>query len=245
MFGTLNLVPRGNDFVAIATNRSHNLALRSDGTIAAWGDNSWGQTDVPALPAGVRYVEISAGWNHSVARRSDGAIVVWGDNRYHQNRLPVLAPGQTLTQVTAGGNFTVALYGSGGFETFGRGCAGSSGLIGLRAAEPPQVGQSLTVTFAPPPASSAILLVGVSNTTSTLGPLPRDLASIGMPGCALRVSTDLLLPVAGSPARATLPLPKDATLAGLRLHAQAVILDAAANALGLVLSDAVTAVVGG
>jgi hypothetical protein len=35
--------------------------------VVAWGDNSCGQCNVPALPAGRAYLAISAGWNESVA----------------------------------------------------------------------------------------------------------------------------------------------------------------------------------
>ena len=33
---------------AIAAGNFHNLALKSDGTVVAWGDNSDGQTNIPA-----------------------------------------------------------------------------------------------------------------------------------------------------------------------------------------------------
>ena len=35
------------DVIAIAAGSHHNLALRSDGTVVAWGENSHGQLDVP------------------------------------------------------------------------------------------------------------------------------------------------------------------------------------------------------
>ena len=52
-------MPAGNDFVAIAAGAYFGLALkRSDGSLAAWGDNGQGQTNVPA---GHDFVAISAG----------------------------------------------------------------------------------------------------------------------------------------------------------------------------------------
>jgi len=65
-----------------------------------------------------------------------------------------------------------------------------------------------------------------------------------MPGCALRVSPDLTLPVAGTPSRSTLPLPPDPALAGLLFHVQALVVDLGANPLGAVLSEAATALIG-
>ncbi|MCK6445275.1 MAG: hypothetical protein L6Q99_02690 [Planctomycetes bacterium] len=62
----------------------HTLALTSDGNVLAWGDETNGQTNVPALPVGKTYVEISAGGLHSVARLSDGTVVDWGNDSWGQ-----------------------------------------------------------------------------------------------------------------------------------------------------------------
>lgn len=88
------------------------------------------------------------------------------------------------------------------------------------------------------------MLVGFSNTQAPFGPLPFDLSGLGMTGCRLRVSGDLLLGVDAATGEAKLPLDKDPGLPGVRLHLQAVILEPGANPFGAVLSDAVTAVVG-
>jgi len=61
---------------AVAAGHHHNLALRADGTVVAWGRNNHGQRDVPAGLTGV--VAISAGERHSVAVRRDGTVVSWG-----------------------------------------------------------------------------------------------------------------------------------------------------------------------
>jgi len=36
-----------NDFIDIAAGCCHNLVLKSDGSLAAWGRNYYGQCDVP------------------------------------------------------------------------------------------------------------------------------------------------------------------------------------------------------
>jgi trimeric autotransporter adhesin len=58
-------VPPGlSNVVAIATGDYHSIALRSDGTVVAWGLNTSGQCDVPAGLKNVR--AIAARGNHSM-----------------------------------------------------------------------------------------------------------------------------------------------------------------------------------
>ncbi len=75
-----------SDVEAIAAGENHSLALRADGSVVAWGDNSYGQTDVPSAAKGA--VAIAAGWRHSLALKSDGSVVAWGDNEYGQTSRP-------------------------------------------------------------------------------------------------------------------------------------------------------------
>ena len=44
--------------------------------VTAWGDNSWGQTQVPANVGDV--VAVAGGYQHSLALRRDGTVVYWG-----------------------------------------------------------------------------------------------------------------------------------------------------------------------
>jgi alpha-tubulin suppressor-like RCC1 family protein len=101
------------------------LALRSDGTIAAWGDPSVGQLDVPALPSGLKYVEIAAGGAHNVARRSDGTLVAWGENAFGQlNGVPTPPPGLTYVQIGAGSYHSLARRSDGTIQAFGNATGG-------------------------------------------------------------------------------------------------------------------------
>jgi hypothetical protein len=62
--------------VAIAVGFQHFVALRSDRTVIAWGDNSYGQCSVP--PGLSNVVAVHAAGTFSLAVKSDGTVVTWG-----------------------------------------------------------------------------------------------------------------------------------------------------------------------
>src|SRR5678815_5052318 len=69
-------VPPGTRFRAIAAGYDHSLALTQDGTVVAWGDNSYGQSTVPPGLSGV--IALAAGGTFSQALKQDGTVVAWG-----------------------------------------------------------------------------------------------------------------------------------------------------------------------
>jgi hypothetical protein len=100
----------------IAAGLFHAVALKSDGTVAAWGDNYDGQTTIPKGLTNV--VAIAAGVSHTVALKSDGTVMAWGDNRFGQTTVPV---GLTNVVAIAAGVFhTVALKSDGTVVAWGR-----------------------------------------------------------------------------------------------------------------------------
>ena len=62
-------------------------SAEDNGTVVAWGNNSYGQTNVPAGLSNV--VEIVAGGYHSLALRRDGTAIAWGYNGSGALRIPV------------------------------------------------------------------------------------------------------------------------------------------------------------
>jgi alpha-tubulin suppressor-like RCC1 family protein len=105
---------------AIAAGGNHNLALLANGTVVAWGDNSFGQSSPPSNLSNV--VAIAAGYLHSAVLCSNGTVVAWGDDTFGQTNVPL---GLSNVVAIAAGNFhTLALLSNGivvgwGDDTFG------------------------------------------------------------------------------------------------------------------------------
>lgn len=135
----------GNDVAAIAAGENHTCALKKDGTVWCWGDNTHGElgdgtttlnpspTQVIAL--GSTVVEIAAGQSHSCARKLDGSLWCWGGNDYGQvgdgtstNRLePVATLVSDTIRVEAGGYGTCAERNEGSLWCWGLNKAGIGG----------------------------------------------------------------------------------------------------------------------
>jgi hypothetical protein len=107
--------------VAISAGLRHALALKSDGTVVAWGVDELGETEVPPDLNGV--VEIAAGDAHSLALRSDGTVVGWGGGTSGAGTPPTnltslvaIAAGEQLS-VAVKSDGTIVAWGTLGFQT--------------------------------------------------------------------------------------------------------------------------------
>ncbi len=112
---------------AVAAGEEHSLALLSNGTVMAWGDNAEGQlgdgsTVSSAVPVQVKglagVMAIAAGALFSMALLSNGTVVTWGsnldgqlgDNSTANSDVPVPVQGLSgVTAISAGGRFALAL----------------------------------------------------------------------------------------------------------------------------------------
>lgn len=103
-------------FIPLSGGDSHSLALKTDGTVVAWGHNGYDQSTVPGGLTDV--VQLSGGGRHSLALKSNGTVVAWGDDSLGQSDVP---PGLAdVVQVAAGGYHSLALKSDGTVIAWGR-----------------------------------------------------------------------------------------------------------------------------
>ena len=144
-------------FVSIAVGSSHSVALCSDGTMAAWGNNTYGQlgdgsnnnSNVPVAVTrssgtalyNKTVVAIAAGFNHSMALCSDGTVVAWGFNSSGQlgnsnntsSNVPVAVTmtgallNKTVVAIAAGYNHSLTRCADGSVFTWGNNAYGQLG----------------------------------------------------------------------------------------------------------------------
>ncbi|MEI6607006.1 MAG: cadherin-like beta sandwich domain-containing protein, partial [Verrucomicrobiota bacterium] len=114
---TFSGVLSGKFVVAVSAGNNHSLALCSDGTLAAWGDNTYGElgnnsTTASSVPvqvtqsgvlAGKSVVTVATGRYTSFALCSDGSMAAWGFN----------SSGQLGNNSTTNSNVPVAVNNSG------------------------------------------------------------------------------------------------------------------------------------
>lgn len=142
---------------------AHSMALKSDGTVWAWGSNIYGQlgnasttnTNTPVQTLLLNNViAIAAGGWHSVALKNDGTVWTWGWNMDGQlgdgtttdKIIPSQVPGLTdVTQIAAGTYHVLALKSDGTVWAWGDNLYGQigNGTNGADVTTPVQV-QGLT-----------------------------------------------------------------------------------------------------
>jgi len=133
--------------VSVSAGDQFSLALKSDGKVWAWGNNSFGQlgngtttrSQTPvevSIPNNINIIEISTKYSYSLALASDGTVWSWGRNYYGQlgdgsktNRsTPVPVSGLTgIIAISAGGAHGLALDSYGTVWSWGGNYVGQLG----------------------------------------------------------------------------------------------------------------------
>ena len=149
---TYTSILAGKTIIAVSAGEDHSLALCSDGTLVAWGNNSYGQlgnnsttyssvpiaVDQAGVLVGKTVVAISAGGSFSLALCSDGSVAAWGSGALGQlgnnisanSFVPVLVNTsglQSVVKISAGASHSLALCSDGMLVGWG---ANSNGQLG-------------------------------------------------------------------------------------------------------------------
>lgn len=130
----------------ISCNYSHNLAIKTDGTLWAWGYNNFGQ--IGQGPTGVliatqtqigtnsNWLSVSAGADFSIALKTDGTLWAWGANSSGQlgdgttsnKTIPTqIGTATNWTSIATGDAFVIAKKSNGTLWAWGNNASGQLG----------------------------------------------------------------------------------------------------------------------
>jgi len=140
----------GTNWKQVSGGDSHTAAIKTDGTLWTWGDNSpYGQlgdntiinrsTPVTTFAGGTNWKQVAGGYTHTAAIKTDGTLWTWGgnssygqlgDNTTTTRSTPVttFAGGTNWKQVSCGGYYTAAIKTDGTLWNWGRNYRGLLGI---------------------------------------------------------------------------------------------------------------------
>ena len=103
--------PAAGSFVSVSALRTHTCGVRSNGSVACWGNPAHGK----ATPPTGSFVSVSAGGNHTCGVRSNGSAACWGGNWDGQSTPPT----GSFAPVDAGLNHTCGVRSDGSVACWG------------------------------------------------------------------------------------------------------------------------------
>ena len=118
-----SIIPAGaSNVAAMSAGGYHNLGLKPNGRVIAWGWNGSGQTNVPLTLTNA--TAIAAGLRHSLALKSNGNVTAWGDSNFGQGSAPFFPT--NVMAIAAGWYHNLALKSNGTVVAWGAGTFQSS-----------------------------------------------------------------------------------------------------------------------
>ena len=104
----MNRSVSGRQFVWAGVGDAHGCALRNDGNVTCWGDDSNGRATPPTDANGdpVQFSSLSVGPEHSCGVTSNGSLECWGRNRRGSTNPPSTG---TYTAVATGDRYACAI----------------------------------------------------------------------------------------------------------------------------------------
>ncbi|HKS37403.1 MAG TPA: immunoglobulin domain-containing protein, partial [Verrucomicrobiae bacterium] len=159
---------------AISAGFGFTLALLENGTVAAWGANFNGETNVP--PGLTNVVAVSANNGFSLALLADGRVATWGDPFLVQSN--VVAGLSDVVAISAGGFHSLALKADGTVFAWGRN-AGAATNVPADVADVVAIAASFGYSVALK-ADGTVAVWGTSNPSVTNPPAGlSDVVAIG------------------------------------------------------------------
>jgi alpha-tubulin suppressor-like RCC1 family protein len=119
------------DWKSITAGDMHSLAIKTNGTLWAWGDNDWGQLGITCLTScssvsapiqvgtDANWKDVDGGFNLTIAVKTDGTVWAWGNfssSTGTSSSVPVqVGTGTSWSKVSAGGGGGTSGIGGGHF----------------------------------------------------------------------------------------------------------------------------------
>lgn len=143
-------VAGGNNWQTVSNSSDHTGAIKTDGSLWIWGNNSYGElgtgdeadvsSPVQTITGGTNWVQVSCSKYNTGAIKDDGSLWMWGRNQYGQlgtesetEDIGISSPVQTIcygnnwAQVSIGRYHTGAIKNDGSLWTWGQNNSGQLG----------------------------------------------------------------------------------------------------------------------
>lgn len=142
---TIPYKPGSGILTSLSTGYKYTMAVKKDGTLWAWGNNTYGQLGIGytyhqnspvQVGTDTNWKKVSSGSSHVLALKKDGTLWAWGANSYGQlglgitgeKAIPVrVGTSSNWTDIAAGGSHSLAINSEGSLYAWGRNTYGQLG----------------------------------------------------------------------------------------------------------------------